>query len=171
MNFIKTFEVLQPSGITIVRKPNTGLYHTINTASCGFKADFYLTPANVSFSAVSIKEMGCSPTTASGYLSFKSNEKHKEWNWAHALNEITAGLGTHTYVEDKIESDDYTTTPYGVGVFVWNIPVHFRVGTNDSGIYFATNIHKEVIDANGKLTISKGGISEYKNAGDATSSY
>jgi hypothetical protein len=170
MSFAKIFTVIEPTGVNIVQQPNTGIWHEANSASCGFKAHFYLTPANVSFSAVSVREMSCLPDTASGYFQSKSNESHAEWpNWRNSTTTVTS-LGTRTNVDDGVVGGPYPS-PYAVGVFIWKIPLHFQVGSSDTGKEFTKNIHREDIDSNGKLTVGKGSVSHSKNYSDPDSSY
>ena len=169
MTFTKQFTVVEPSGAVLVRQPNTGIWHEQDKASCGFQGNYHITPANVSFEAISTQEQYCLPTTASGFLSSKASEAHRQGSWVD-IGAVVAGIGSKSTGTDTVASGAYPG-PFSVGTFAWVIDVHFRVGNTDAGKKFTTMTHKEVVDANGKLTISKGGLSFSKNASDPNSSY
>ncbi len=72
---------------------------------------------------------------------------------------------------DQASAGPYTATPYADGVFTWNIPWQFRVGTAGVGKQFAVVLERFVTDSTGKLTASKGGTIVTRYLNDPTTSY
>jgi len=164
-----TFNVVEPSGVNIVQEPGTGVWHTNNTASVGFKGRLYILPADVSFQQIEIREEDVAGVGV-GYLSFKNGEPHGLKNWIPVDSPTNDTSGSKVNGVDTISSGTYTQQPYSNGTFTWAIPWEFRVGTG-SEKEFSTVTHKEEIDANGNMTISKGGASKSKNYADPDSNY
>jgi len=164
------FTVVEPSGAMIEQEAGTGIRHTTNTVSCGFKGRPYIQPDDVSFKNIAIRE-GTVAGVASGYLAPKNGEPHGAGTWPGAsVGDVVVGKGSKVNGVDTISSGDYTWTPYADGIFTWSIPWYFRVGTGAEK-QFTTVTHQETSDATGKLTIGKGGTTKSAALSDPTSSY
>ena len=163
-----TFNVIEPSGVMIEQKAGTGIRHTTNTVSCGFKGTPYIQPDDVSFNTISVHE-GATNGVATGYLAPKNGEPHAPGPW-QSVGDDVVGKGSKVYAVDTISSGDYTWTPYADGTFTWDIPWYFRVGSGAEK-QFKTVLQQETSDATGRLTISKGGTSKSAALTDPTSTY
>ena len=71
--------VIKPSG-GYMEPYGTGLLHTVNTWSCGWKGDVYLLPKNVSFTNMQFREGSCN-ATATGWLAPYNGLPHAAGAW------------------------------------------------------------------------------------------
>lgn len=169
----KTLVVVEPSDITFEQQPNTCTWHEVNSGSVGFRAFMYITPADVSFNAIEAREEECNGIGID-YFSYKNNEVHPQTptlgSWGVDCGNASPGKGTWIGGFDTIHSGQYLNMPYAAGTFTWNIPWSWKLGTREvTG--FVNKTHIETIDANGNMTISKGGISKSADYGTGTSNY
>lgn len=150
--------VVEPTGMGLV-KVGGGVWHKKNSASVGFFAMKYLTPGDVSFSAVSVYEDTC-PAVTTGYFSGyfdPPNFPHPigiPHNCDHNIDLVSDKR--NVYSQDTITSGTHTKTPFSYGTFIWNIPHIFQCGANVKTI--AIMPHEMTIDSNGNMTISKCGV-------------
>ena len=159
--------MIEPSGIIMEQEVGTGVWHINGTASVGFKGRPYVTPNDVSFINIEVREQTCTGT-GTGFYSYLNGIIHSLGNW------VSVGSGTTTEPSkvngvDTIQSGS-KGPPFSDGTFTWPIPWEFRVGTGTTKV-FTTVTHQQIADSTGKVTISKGGISVSKNASDSTSGY
>jgi hypothetical protein len=164
-----TFTVVEPNSAIIDQEAGTGVWHVQGTVSCGFLGRPYIKPNDVSFQYIQVRE-GTVAGTASGYLARKNGEPHPDGPWVSVPGPVVTGKGTKVDTIDTIASGTYTWTPYAAGTFTWNIPWKFKVGTG-ADKQFTTVTQQEATDATGKITISKGGTSKYKNLNDPSSNF
>ncbi len=164
--------VIAPSGAYQVQSPGTNVAHLSGTCSAGFKAITYLTPKNVSFSFIEVRE-GATTASATGWLAPANGTPHSIGNWLPVAN-CTLSTGCKIQAIDTVYSQYtafYGGPMWGNGIFDWNIPREWRVGTG-SPTQYTTLLHHFVSDSTGKGTISKGGAGPFsKNAADPTSTY
>lgn len=167
-----TYNVLEPSGITIEREPGTGIEHTVNTSSVGFIGRAWYSPTDVSFINIQVRERGAPefsvPASATGFYSLWNGLQHDMGPWA-AVVPGTDAKGSKDSVIDSIHSGQ-RNPPYSPGTLTWSIPWEFRVGTG-AGKVFTTVTHQSTATATGQTTVSKGGHSETRSPADPTSSW
>lgn len=168
LNISVDFTTIEPSGVVIDQEVGTGVRHTFNFASCGFQGRPYITPSNVSFENVSVRE-GSTSGIGTGYLGVKNGQPHSSGSWV-GVDEVVTGKGSFVMGVDTISSGDYGWTPYSSGMFTWNIPWFFKVGTGAEK-EFTVVTHQETTDATGRLTISKGGTTKSAGLTDPTSGF
>jgi len=157
--------------------------HKHGTASAGFWAMMVLkNPHHVSFGNLEVWEGTVGPA-ATGYLAFKHGDHHPQGE-RHRVRSFspdgqTVPDGWDGFAFDKVSSGAYGThhlNPVGDhrpyrdgGTFTWRIPWYFRAkgSANDAAGHLnqftgidataKTMVHREVLNRNGKVTVSKGG--------------
>jgi len=168
------FKVIEPSGVKMERAPGTGVRHTNGVPSVGIRLKPYITPSTVSFENIEVSEDDC-VSNVSGYfvgtpLDGVRHAGHGAGTWV-GVSPPVAGKGSVVDATDKAQSGHCNFgTPFSAGRFDWPIPWLFRVGTG-SPKEFATVNQVITIDANGDMTISKGGASGAAAMNDPTSAY
>ncbi len=169
-----TFNVIEPSGVTMERAPGTNIWHTHNIPSVGIKLQAYITPDNVSF-----ENIECSEDDATGIvtgyfvgtpLDGVRHAGHGAGSWV-ALRNHVAGKGTQDGAIDTAQSGHCNYgTPYRIGTFDWPIPWLFKANGGASKQF--TIVHQRfTIDASGNMTASKAGASGSARFNDPNSSY
>ncbi len=166
-----TFNVIEPSGGFLQRKPGTGVWHIHGKPSVGYQAELFLLPDDVSFEFVEFAE-GLTHAKCTGY--FKSREGYQHdptpQGFLVILPPVVPGKGSKVEGHDDIRgTDDDLGPPYSDGTFLWEIPWKFRV-SGGSPKQFTTMKQLKEIDSTGKLTITKGNIKVSKELNDPTSS-
>jgi hypothetical protein len=169
----KTLTVKEPDDLNVEQIPGTCVWHEHNKASVGFKGDFFITPADVSFRAIEQREGHC-VGVGIGYFAGDNGQVHPPstaWKTVNKPASTGAAVGKGSKVNqiDTISSGPHTTTPYKDGTFTWPIPQEWRLGTKTGQITITD--HKETIDAGGNMTISKGGTTKSAAYGAANSNY
>lgn len=156
----KDISIVEPTDAFITI--GSGIQHTVNTWSAGFKGRIHVTPDDVSFMNLSFYE-GSAQAHSSGWLAgFISNHSQSATsiriNSTNAVNELDI---IHTGTKNP---------PYGVGEWYWDIPWHILT---NSGRDFVFKTPREIAtsDDTGKAVISKAGGSASKESSDPTSSY
>jgi hypothetical protein len=168
--WVKTFTVIEPSGVMIEQEPGTGVWHVQGTPSVGFKGRAYIQPDTVSFMNITVKE-GEVAAACTGYFLPQNGQLHGEGSWIAFSSTVVAGKGTKDSAVDTIQGGDGGIgAPYSAGTFTWAIPWYFKVGAGAQK-QFSTMNHVKTIDASGGLTISKGGTSKTKALNDPSSNY
>jgi hypothetical protein len=188
----KTLWVVEPTGAVIVRKPNTSITHTQNTASAGFWGQIHVHPTDVSFHRCEMRE-GSAPIRATGSMATSvsttaptsastgqraatqselnslAGARHPVMGgWSRLLTGNSAA-GSRLNGYDNIQSIRMNP-PYVAGTFDWDIDWYFRVQGSRTEKKFVTVTHSEAVTATGAMTISKGGYSYTAQAADATTS-
>jgi hypothetical protein len=162
--------IVAPSGAYMVREPGSGLKHTQNTWSIGFRGEIFLLPKNVSFAKLQFSE-GATVATATGWLSSANGAPHNEGAW-RPIGACDANTGCYVFSIDTVENATIGP-PYGVGTFNWPIPWRYRkAGTTSSGTIFYTANHYATADNIGTATIQKAGAGPFSRVpSDPTSTY
>ncbi len=169
-NYVRTFNVVAPSGTFWERKPGTGIKHTYGLPSAGFQANTYLTPDDVSFTRIETREQAVN-AIATGYFSYENGDPHPLGSWI-TTDAPTSGKGSLNGYDSIYGQASTAHTPWAAGTFTWNIPWEYRVGTSGTAHQFTTLTHlKQMVDSSGSVTISKGGVSVTTALNDATSNY
>jgi len=150
------------------REAGTDVRHVFETGSVGFKGRPYLTPVDVSFGNIQIRE---SSTTGvgTGYFAGDTGDPHAQGNWRDVGDGDSDTSGSKALWIDQIYTGE-NYGPFSNGTFLWAIPWQFRVGTGTEKTFTTVN-HFETIDGNGDMTLSKGGHSEPKAYSDPSSSW
>lgn len=165
------FNVVEPSGMVMERYPGTGIRHTIGTASADFQARAYISPHDVSFTNIEVREGTC-VATATGFIGAipgKNGEVHANGSWIGMMQGDALRPSLWAAI-DTISTGDYQP-PFGSGgSFMWPIPWLFRVG-GGAEKEFTIATHQESVTSTGATTISKGGISVTTQANDPSSNY
>ena len=160
--------VVEPSRVVIEREPGTGILHLKGYASCGFKGRPYLTPADVSFFSVQVREQEAE-ADAKLYFKYQDGQRHPLGSWV-GISEVIPGKGSKVGGVDTINGSSDNHTPYEFGTYLWPIPWEFRVGGGAEKEFTTVN-HYKTIDAAGTVTITKGGHSETCGLNDSSSNY
>jgi hypothetical protein len=163
-----TLTVVEPSGLLYEQEAGTGIYHVQGVPSVGFKGRPYVQPVDVSFYNVEMREESVA-AVATGYFAYQNGQIHEQGPWA-TVGAVVAKKGSKVNVVDTIQGGTDNHTPYAPGTFTWAIPVSFRVGTGDPKPFCTVN-HVKTIDANGKLTMSKGGTTKSAALNASSSDY
>ena len=158
------FEVVEPSGVIMEQEAGTGVKHVNGVPSAGFKGRPYITPNDVSFTKIEVREGQCN-ATATGYYAYLNGVPHQDGAWVDVIQGDAAKPSKVNGIDD-IYSEEGPLPP-GVGVFDWPIPWLFRVSGGAEN-QFSTVTHHQDCDAAGKVTISKGGTSVSANQNDPT---
>ncbi len=165
------FNVVEPDGAVIEQRPGSGIWHVQGTPSAGFQGSPYISPFDVSFTAIQVRE-GAANGTGTGYYSFKNGNPHPDGAWESVV-QGTAARPSKWDVFDTIGSGSFPGRPIAAGVFEWPIPWLFRVGAGGAEKEFTTMTHHQEADAAGTVTIRKGngGFSTTKALNDPSSNY
>jgi hypothetical protein len=163
-----SFVVVEPSGVTMVREPGTNVWHVNGIPSVGFKARPYISPFDVSFVNILIREGMCVGTGV-GYYSFYNGRVHEDGAFAGVIPGDPV-RPSKLAAPDLVQSGAVAGPPVEAGTFDWPIPWIFRVGNGAEKQFAIVPYHLES-DASGKATGSKGGHSESSNLNDPTTDY
>lgn len=155
----KSITVVAPSGGNVQKF--SSILHFQDWWSCGFKADIFITPTDVSFNNLFFVESEVG-ATAGGWLLFLSNQPH---NAGAPLrigfgNSVTgARVATNG---DEIFSGQYRSLEHGGtyfgGTLNWAIPWNYSITGNAGTWNFMTTVNQTATsDSTGRCTISKDG--------------
>jgi transglutaminase-like putative cysteine protease len=158
-----SFNVIEPSGGTVVRMAGTGIFHAgPNLSSVGFKGDFRLSPNTVSFYNIEMREGG-GAAVATGLYAGENGRVHPTGPW------LTVNFDNDVNVIDTIQAATHAP-PLINGDFTWPIEWEFRVGSGAQKA-FTTVTHFQESDAT-RAQIQKGGAGPFsKKHSDPASSY
>jgi hypothetical protein len=169
-----TFNVVEPSGVQMIRASGTGVWHANGKPSVGIKANIYITPDTVTFENIQISEDNCT-SAVTGYfvgspLDGIQHAGHGAGHWV-SVGAHVAGRGSQLQGQDTVQSGHCGFgTPYSGGTFDWPIPWLFRVGSGAAKKF--TIVHQRfTIDPAGDMTASKAGASGGAKLNDPTSNY
>jgi hypothetical protein len=141
--------------------------------SAGFRAEIYLTPANVDFSGIQIREKGCTPDVHTGDFNVAPYN-----TMAHPVGKFVGvnapgadGKGSKVAGKDTVWMFMATAGPWQASDFNWPIPwVYKKAGAADATeITMFTVDQHATLTAAGGFTTSKGGYSVTKALGDPRS--
>jgi hypothetical protein len=172
----KRFQVVAPSDV-IFKQVGTS-WHVNGMASAGFKAAIYLSPKDVSFKWVTIREgaapwegSGClekaKPIAVSGTGKFSETVIHPVLGtWIKAKAGGNSANGTLMSGQDTVRTG---TPKTGRGELTWRIPWFYKVIGATTEYQFCVGVHHAEIDDAGKTTMTKFNVSVTKNKADASS--
>lgn len=126
------FTVVAPTGVTMKERTPASETGDVPLA-VGMKADVWITPADVNFEKIKIKEDGCTPI-AKDYFDYQSTVNHDPTNDWIAMSGHEQGKGTKLENPDLI-SGGTKGPPYSAGTFTWNIPWRYNINSADKGIF------------------------------------
>jgi len=153
-----TFTVVEPNGLTIDQVG--GKRHGAGTASAGFYGQPWVTPADVSFHGIQIREKNSSSTASGAFATWNAITHQPATQTASGwftVDECTAGKGSKVGCTDNIYSGELTgPPPFAAGQLVF--PCEWEYKAPGTGATVFVNLtHLQTIDAPGKVTVSKGG--------------
>lgn len=163
------FDVIEPTGVTMQQEPGTGVWHIQGRPSAGFMGRPFITPIDVSFIEIQVREGQCN-ATGNGYYGYANGDPHPDGAWV----DVVTGDASNPSKVDGVDTIRSGTAPNDqghllpdVGTFDWPIPWLFRVGSGGEK-QFAIVTHHHESDAAGTVTISKGGTSVSAAINDPT---
>ena len=146
------------------------------TESVGYLAYYCLSPNDISFANVKIRETDCLPTTATGALSASAGQYHMGGGTTKNTNPpwVPLAFATNSYLNTWIATaydqvgfgsiplnySQYPQTGFGAGQATYQIPFSFHVsnGTVNNSSLIQSVLQSENTDTGGKATISKGSV-------------
>lgn len=159
------FDVVEPTGVTMEQELGTGVWHVQGKPSAGFKGRPFITPVDVSFIKIQVREGQCAGV-GSGYYAYQNGVNHPDGAWVGVIT----GSATNPSMVDGVDTirsgSDGPAIP-ALGSFDWPIPWLFRVAGGGEKQFSVVTHHHES-DAAGRVTISKGGVSVSANINDPT---
>ena len=161
------FDVIPPTGIEIVRKPNLPDYHEQDLPSCGFCGKVYILPATVCFMGIEVREEDCLGV-GQGYFLPLNGESHNPGVWTS----VSPGDNTHPSVMDggdKCTVRGHWTWRLEWGTLTFSIPWRYKCPGKDTNYLFDTVEALTIVDKDGKMTVSKGGCRLTKELAAPTS--
>jgi hypothetical protein len=166
------FTVVEPDNVFLQMVPGSE-YHVKGHLSAGFLGKWFVTPSDVSFSKIEIRELDAL-APAVGELEPVNDFSHGP-NPAFAdMGPTVEGVGTPTAeghldrIGFKIEHSSFgMNDPLKNGKAAFRIPYEYRVGAAGTPKVF-THVIQLVVAKNGICTISKGGVSVTKKNEDET---
>ena len=172
----KRFQVIAPDDVIFEQVGPS--WHIQGMASAGFKAAIYLSPKDVSFKWVQIREgqapwegSGClekvKPVTITGSGKFTETVVHPVMGkFVTAKAGGNSAKGTLMTGQDTVRTG---TPKTGKGELTWRIPWFYQVVGQSGEVRFCTGVHHAVIDDAGKTTMTKFNVSVTKNKADSNS--
>jgi hypothetical protein len=121
-----TYNVVEPSGVAIEQEVGTNVFHVNGLPSVGFIGRAYITPADVSFDYIEVREEAVN-AVAIGYFGYQNGLVHAQGAWL-PIGAVVVGKGSKDDSVDTIQGASDGHTPYVSGTFTWDIPWSFRVG-------------------------------------------
>jgi hypothetical protein len=171
------FTVVEPEEVFLKMVPGSE-FHVKGILSAGFLARWYVTPSDVSFSKIQIRELDALAPATGGLEPVNDLSHGPNLNFT-PMNPTVEGLGTPMAdghadsVVIKLERRTFFVnnpiTESGVAAF--RIPYQYRVGDNGAPKTFTTVIQLVTVK-DGACTISKGGVKvTKKNDEESTPSW
>ncbi len=172
----KRLQVVAPDDVIFEQVGSA--WHVAGMASAGFKAAIYLSPKDVSFKWVQIREgqapwegSGClekvKPITISGTGKFTETVVHPVMGkFIKAKAGGNSAKGTLMAGQDTVRTG---TPKTGKGELTWRIPWFYQVVGVTGETRFCEGVHHAEIDEAGKTTMTKFNVSVTKNKADASS--
>ena len=169
--YTKTIQIVAPDSGYVKRNTSLTpkLWHLANHVSAGFLGDFFLTPRDVSFSAVKHKEGVCTATVV-GTGGFVAHDHDPADDWQPVLMPKNSSDGSEvetpepgTEVADQAQMLYSAANSRNTGgkkiipsTFTWNIPWIYKVGNGQAHTFTTVKQYGEGYDT-GKMDVSKGG--------------
>lgn len=152
--------IVAPSGARIVRDPSAPLYHRQNTCSVGFSGLVYLSPRNVSFRGLIVREGTCQ-ARASGFFQRFDGRTHPAGD-PNVVGGGNAQTGCRLTDPDSVRmAPDLTASPpitlgppFGTGDFLWRIQWYYRVGSAPEVPFIVAEQHA-IAEPSGRCSIEK----------------
>jgi len=184
--------IVAPGSAYIKQNPATGVFHTQDTASVGFRADIFLQPADVSFNALLFREGPAQGKCMGAFID--PDFLDPPFCTAHPQTPIPLTIGqcqtstgckvigdpAHTGINDpESYSDTVASQPIvdaikpfpSLSTYEWDIPWQY-MAPGGSWVTFATAVHLASINGRGDAKISKAGSGDICAAyHDKTSNY
>lgn len=159
------FDVIEPTGVTMDQEQGTGVWHIQGKPSAGFKGRPFITPVDVSFIKIEVREGQCAGV-GNGYYAYQNGLNHPDGAWVGVMTGSASNPSKVNGVDTIRSGADGAAVP-AIGSFDWPIPWLFRVaGGGEKQFSIVTHHHES--DAAGSVTISKGGVSVSANINDPT---
>lgn len=152
-----TYNVVEPDSIIMTQNEGSGILHTYGYASVGFLGRAYITPEDVSFDGIEVRE-GFAFGEGTGFYQQFTGQMHPDGGW----EPVNQGMSIHPSKDsacDEIFTGDYGPPFLSGGTFRWDIPWFFRVPTvsqPEIGREFATIPQYWDTDEFGNTCITKG---------------
>jgi hypothetical protein len=148
--------VVTPDG-AYMERIGVNLRHVHNTWSVGFRGYVYLTPENVSFTNLELREDSCN-ATAWGWLSSMNGLPHPTGSWRD-VGDGNNVKGCKVDVIDEVYSGEKAPPPpYAEGDFNWPIPWQYRAPEGSVTTLTIAN-HHATSDSSGQAVLEKKGAS------------
>jgi hypothetical protein len=164
------FTIVEPTDVTAEQVPGTNVWHRHGTPTVGFKANWFVQPADVSFEGITVREKHCA-AVCTGYFLPQNGQDHVPGSDV-TLGPVVAGKGSPIQGTDTIQGGDGGIgPPYSNGTFTWPIPWEYQVGSGTPKELTNKVNHVKTIDSTGTLTLSKGGVTVSKGLNESDSEY
>ncbi|HTX39060.1 MAG TPA: hypothetical protein VME43_28745 [Bryobacteraceae bacterium] len=161
-----TFTIVEPSDVSMHRRPNTLGHHTINHASTGLVADVFILPADVSFENCSVQESDVNAVGSGCFQAYYASHPT-----GHQPNASPSSVGppdndtsgSRVSIPDLLDCSSSKCA----GGWSWTIPWSFQVGSGAQK-QFTSVVQQITITAAGDATISKAGATNTTAYGAAS---
>lgn len=162
------FDVIEPDG---VHMDVNGRRHIANgRPNAGIHTDIYISPADVSFANIELRELEVHASTSGHWAAFGNPGHHPNAAWGPMTSTVVSGKGTKfAFMDNALSGETGVLNPIA-GTMSWNIPWQFHVGSGAAKT-FATVVQSVVTDSAGATTVSKAGASTTFNLTDPEVSY
>ena len=162
-----TFNVVEPSGWTMKRKPGTNVRHKSGRPHCGWQGIFFIHPNNVNFYNIKFRELDSQYNGTGSYLSYNGAyhgnyplpERASPWL---PVTTHTDADGSQPAGVDNVDTGDPgsaitgSSPPFKVGAGYFPITMQWQVGAG-SPKSFTVSRQEDEIFASGKCESRKGG--------------
>jgi hypothetical protein len=165
----KSPNIVAPTGAYQERATGTGIWHIYGKPSAGHMAKTYLTPKNVSFRNIQVREEAA-VVEATGIMAGANEAVHDVGSWM-AVESRDAAKGCVLVSTDTVEIEVDTFGPFYPGSFNLPIPRQYKVVGSATETSFTVLTHHATVDAAGATASTKGGTGVTRAANDPTSSY
>lgn len=169
------FEVVEPTDFVMEQTPATKVKHTAGRPDCGFLANLYLLPADVSFQNIEVRELNSRADATGFYQAFDglthqpAAQPHSKW---FTVGAPAPGRGSVAHLHDTIYSGDTLVgPPFPAGSMVFPITWEFRVAGGAPKAIPSTFQNHQVEAVTGKCTSSKAGENKSRVPADPPSDF
>jgi hypothetical protein len=126
-----TFTVVEPDGVIERQAQRYSIEHTKGRPDIGFIANIYITPPDVSFEFIEVREVDVAGE-ATGVYSPLDMSGHDADPAIHSIKTVTPGLGSLVNgIDRRYSNDPCTAPPFAPGYEEFEIPWEYRVGDGD----------------------------------------
>jgi hypothetical protein len=128
------------------------VHHTKDRPDSGMKTNIFITPADVSFANIQVREQDVKAVATGVYAPFNGVGHNPNPNPV-PVNGVVAGLGSKVTANDNVYSGDPgTPAPFAPGAITFKIPWEFKVGSGALKV-FATETQTSSLAAD-QVTLS-----------------